>query len=388
MPDINTRVREAKEKVVNLQYQLSQVQKANADQSLHGTAASGNYGLQETRPGKCRRTLKGHFGKINAMHWGGDSRELVSASQDGLLLVWNAQTTNKLQSITLKSCYVMSCGIEQSRGNLVASGGLDNMCTIYRRDNPQATPWELASHEGFLSCCRFISESQIVTASGDSTCLLWDIQSMKPIQSMAEHTKDCVWVSLQPNSAAGGGEGGGTGVPAETNIFASCSIDQTVKIWDLRTPTKSVMTFDGFFSADVNGVEWMPSDTNCLAACSQNNKIQVLDMRACNSLASFSYAEPGSPGNDGGDGVEIDGADMDDVSNGFTSIAWSRSGRLVFCGHTNGSVIGFDVLKSTEDSLPVYNIQAHEEHISGLGMAPNGDALCSGSWDCTLKVWA
>ncbi len=45
---------------------------------------------------KPRRTLKGHLAKIYAMHWGNDKRHLVSASQDGKLIVWDAYTTNKV----------------------------------------------------------------------------------------------------------------------------------------------------------------------------------------------------------------------------------------------------------------------------------------------------
>lgn len=36
---------------------------------------------------KQRRILKGHFGKIYALNWSSDSRHLVSASQDGKLIV-------------------------------------------------------------------------------------------------------------------------------------------------------------------------------------------------------------------------------------------------------------------------------------------------------------
>jgi guanine nucleotide-binding protein G(I)/G(S)/G(T) subunit beta-1 len=39
---------------------------------------------------KPRRLLKGHFGKVYAMHWSGNNTELVSASQDGKLIVWDA----------------------------------------------------------------------------------------------------------------------------------------------------------------------------------------------------------------------------------------------------------------------------------------------------------
>jgi WD40 repeat protein len=50
---------------------------------------------------RTRRTLRGHLAKIYAMHWGSDSRNLVSASQDGKLIVWDSHTTNKVSSIHL-----------------------------------------------------------------------------------------------------------------------------------------------------------------------------------------------------------------------------------------------------------------------------------------------
>ena len=34
--------------------------------------------------------------KIYAMHWASDSRNLVSASQDGKLIVWDSYSTNKV----------------------------------------------------------------------------------------------------------------------------------------------------------------------------------------------------------------------------------------------------------------------------------------------------
>ena len=49
-----------------------------------------------------RRTLRGHLAKIYAMHWAADSRNLVSASQDGKLLVWDSYTSNKTYAIPLR----------------------------------------------------------------------------------------------------------------------------------------------------------------------------------------------------------------------------------------------------------------------------------------------
>ena len=44
---------------------------------------------------------------------GGQSRELVSASQDGKLIVWNGMSTNKVQAIPLRS--LLQLIIQQQR---------------------------------------------------------------------------------------------------------------------------------------------------------------------------------------------------------------------------------------------------------------------------------
>lgn len=68
--------------------------KAVCDTSLvQATASLEPIGRVQMRT---RRTLRGHLAKIYAMHWGSDSRNLVSASQDGKLIVWDSHTTNKV----------------------------------------------------------------------------------------------------------------------------------------------------------------------------------------------------------------------------------------------------------------------------------------------------
>jgi len=56
-------------------------------------------------------------------------RNLVSASQDGKLIVWDGYTTNKVHAIPLRSSWVMTCAYAPS-GNYVACGGLDNICSV------------------------------------------------------------------------------------------------------------------------------------------------------------------------------------------------------------------------------------------------------------------
>lgn len=281
----------------------------------------------------------------------------MSAGQDGYLLLWNAITANKTQSISLKSSYVMSVGMEQTNGNMVACGGLDNLCTIYRLDKPHIA-MEMASHDGFLSCCRFLSEQQILTSSGDSTCLRWDIASGRVLDTFDEHTADAMFLSVRPN---------------DPNVFLSCSVDKTIKVWDIRSSGKdgSVQTLTGH-EGDVNCVDFMPSDGNAFGTCSEDGTARVWDMRSYQEVARFGQ-------------LMVPDLTMPDME-GFTSVSFSKSGRILFCGHTDSFVHAFDVL--SDRSLPAFSLPAHDSNVSCLGVAPNGDGLCTGSWDNCLKIWA
>lgn len=141
-----------------------------------------------------RRFLRGHLAKIYAMHWATDRRHLVSASQDGKLIVWDAYTTNKVHAIPLRSSWVMTCAYSPT-GNFVACGGLDNICSIYNLRRSEGNgrvggARELSAHSGYLSCCRFLNDRQIITSSGDMTCMLWDIEAGVRVMEFNDHTGD------------------------------------------------------------------------------------------------------------------------------------------------------------------------------------------------------
>ena len=118
-----------------LKEELKSLREAKAD--LDGVIAEPN----DAKPTiKNRRVLKGHFAKIYAMHWadceGDAGKQLVSASQDGKLIVWNAASTNKVHAIPLRSSWVMTCAFSPT-AQKVACGGLDNICSIYNLNSKE-----------------------------------------------------------------------------------------------------------------------------------------------------------------------------------------------------------------------------------------------------------
>jgi guanine nucleotide-binding protein G(I)/G(S)/G(T) subunit beta-1 len=262
---------------------------------------------------KPRRNLKGHLAKIYAMHWSTDRRHLVSASQDGKLIIWDAYTTNKVHAIPLRSSWVMTCAYAPS-GNYVACGGLDNICSIYNlstREGPTRVARELSGHSGYLSCCRFVNDRKIITSSGDMTCMMWDIETGSKVTEFADHLGDVMSISINPTNA---------------NIFVSGACDAFAKLWDVRTG-KAVQTFAGHES-DINAIQFFP-DGNAFGTGSDDASCRLFDIRADRELMSYQVSIPGTPRR----GAFLTVPQNEQVLCGITSVAFSVSGRLLFAGY-------------------------------------------------------
>lgn len=352
MADLASRIETAKAEVEQLKTEITSVRDSKKDEVM-ADVSSGKGPLKEIRKTpstKLRRTLKGHFGKVYAMHWAGDSQNLVSASQDGKLIIWNAFTTNKLHAIPLRSSWVMTCAFEQSKGNLVACGGLDNLCSIFQLQQAQQAraAKELAAHDGYLSCCRFIDEGHIATSSGDSSCIYWDVESGEVINTLSEHGGDVMSIAISPSNQ---------------NVLVSGSVDATAKVWDIRSG-KCVQTHVGHES-DINSVSFFP-DGNAFGTGSDDSTCRAFDMRSYGEINCFGH---------------------ENILCGITSVAFSKSGRLLFAGYDDFNTYAWDTLSDGESNCFQFQ-QPHDNRVSCLGVNPNGDALCTGSWDTFLKIWA
>ncbi|XP_071841091.1 guanine nucleotide-binding protein subunit beta isoform X1 [Apostichopus japonicus] len=294
---------------------------------------------------RTRRTLRGHLAKIYAMHWGSDSRNLVSASQDGKLIVWDSYTTNKVHAIPLRSSWVMTCAYAPS-GSFVACGGLDNICSIYSlktREGNVRVSRELPGHTGYLSCCRFIDDNQIVTSSGDMSCGLWDIETGQQTTAFTGHTGDVMSLSLSPDN----------------RTFVSGACDASAKLWDIRDGMCK-QTFTGHES-DINAVTFFPNGL-AFATGSDDATCRLFDIRADQELIMYSH---------------------DNIICGITSVAFSRSGRLLLAGYDDFNCNVWDSLKGDRAGV----LAGHDNRVSCLGVTEDGMAVSTGSWDSFLKIW-
>ncbi|KTG36382.1 hypothetical protein cypCar_00013691 [Cyprinus carpio] len=259
-----------------LKNQIRDARKACADATLSQiTANIDPVGRIQMRT---RRTLRGHLAKIYAMHWGTDSRLLVSASQDGKLIIWDSYTTNKVQAIPLRS--------------------------------PGA---------------------------------LWDIETGQQTTTFAGHTGDVMSLSLAP----------------DTRLFVSGACDASAKLWDVREGMCR-QTFTGHES-DINAICFFPNG-NAFATGSDDATCRLFDLRADQELMVYSH---------------------DNIICGITSVAFSKSGRLLLAGYDDFNCNVWDTLKADRAGV----LAGHDNRVSCLGVTDDGMAVATGSWDSFLKIW-
>lgn len=315
----------------------------------------------------CCRILQGHTGKVYDLDWTPEKNRIVSASQDGRLIVWNALTSQKTHTIKLPCAWVMTCAFAPD-GQSVACGGLDSACSIFDlnsqldRDGNAPPSRILTGHKGYVSSCQYVPDqgNNLITGSADQTCGLWDVTTGQRISVFggefpSGHTADVLSVSINSSNS---------------NMFVSGSCDTTARLWDARIASRAVRTYYGH-EGDVNTVKFFP-DGQRFGTGSDDGACRLFDMRTGHQLQVYSQ-QNGHNNND---------------THTVTSIAFSISGRLLFAGYSNGDCYVWDTLMA-EAVLNLGSLQnSHEGRISCLGLSADGSALCTGSWDKNLKIWA
>ncbi|XP_061670810.1 guanine nucleotide-binding protein subunit beta-5b [Syngnathoides biaculeatus] len=300
---------------------------------------------------KTRRVLKGHNNKVLCMDWCKDKRRMVSSSQDGKVIVWDAFTLNKEHAMSLPCTWAMACAYAPS-GCAVACGGLDNKCCVFPlsldpQENPMTKKKLVAMHTNYVSSCTFTnSDMQLLTSSGDGTCALWDVESGQLLQSFHGHTADVLSLDLAPSETG--------------NTFVSGGCDKKANVWDMRSG-QNIQSFENHQS-DINCVKYYPSG-DAFASASDDATCRFYDLRADREVAIYQ---------------------KESVIFGASTVDFSLSGRLLFAGYNDYTINVWDVLKGNRIST----MYGHENRVSRVRLSPDGTALCSASWDATLRIWA
>ncbi|KAM9071923.1 guanine nucleotide-binding protein G(I)/G(S)/G(T) subunit beta-3 isoform 3-T3 [Megaptera novaeangliae] len=159
--------------------------------------------------------------------------------------------------------------------------------------------------QGYLSCCRFLDDNNIVTSSGDTTCALWDIETGQQKTVFVGHTGDCMSLAVSP----------------DFKLFISGACDASAKLWDVREGTCR-QTFTGHES-DINAICFFPNG-EAICTGSDDASCRLFDLRADQELTTYFH---------------------ESIVCGITSVAFSLSGRLLFAGYDDFNCNVWDSMK-------------------------------------------
>jgi guanine nucleotide-binding protein G(I)/G(S)/G(T) subunit beta-1 len=169
--------------------------------------------------------------------------ELLSAGQDGNLILWNAFTGKMRKMVVLESQWALTCAIS-STGAFAAAGGMSNYVSVFdlKSDEGSATEGvieettdcQMTGHDSAVFHTAFVPSAtvgadnggKLLSSSGDGTLKLWDTEAKKDLQTFAGHQADVSSFEF-----------------FTPDTFASISTDATVKIWDARQPATATKTY-------------------------------------------------------------------------------------------------------------------------------------------------
>ena len=248
--------------------------------------------------------LNGHSNFVEDCCYSADSSRIVSCSGDTTVLLWDAQTGQKIQTIGKHEAEVWSCNLS-SFGIYICSASSDRTVRIW----DQRAQGEIATFKGHTKTvwsCTFDpswSSWKLASASSDRKVKIWNWKTLSVEQSIENHQNNVENVSFSKNGQSLVTCGRDRTVQIlenyldnstrklkiltkhkkrvnycsflgmEDELVLSCCDDKTVKLWD-RTTLKNVRTFVGHLN-NVWSCDTRPfAGKTILVSCSSDKTVR------------------------------------------------------------------------------------------------------------------
>ena len=174
----------------------------------------GKLRLWDRAAGSLVRTFEGHTGQVTACAFSPDGETILSASADRTLRLWDRATGQLLQTLEGHTGAVTACAFSPD-GTEALSGSQDFTLRLWDVATGRALR-KLDAHGLWIRACAFSPDGRdLLSASDDKTLKLWDRASGKLIRTFAGHTLGVTACAFSPDG----------------EVVLSASQDRTIRLW-------------------------------------------------------------------------------------------------------------------------------------------------------------
>lgn len=297
----------------------------------------------DVQTGAMIRRLEGHTDVVRSVVFSADGSQVLSGSTDKTLILWDVQTGEAIRRFEGDSA-VYDVALSKT-GFTALSGGPDGVITLWNAQSGDALIRFGAEGNGHTSEVWSIAytpdEQGFVSASDDSSLILWSFETAQPVRRYVGHSSRVTSVSIRPDGKA----------------MASGSEDNAIIIWDMATGGIT-QRFSGHTSL-VYGVTYSPDGEHLLSA-SWDDTLRLWDLENGAQIGRF-----------------------DGQSGEVLSVAYSPDGSQAVSATSGGNLIVWDVTSGAE----IRRLEGHSGAVNTVDFSPDGKRILSGSDDDSLMVW-
>ena len=201
---------------------------------------------------------------------------------------------------------------------------------------------DLVGHSAGVTACAVTADGRhVVSASGDRTLKVWDLESGRALATLEDHTdgvKACA-------------------VTADGRRVISASADWTLKVWDLQSG-RALATLEGH--AGIVRACAVTADGRCVVSASDDRTLKVWDLESGRTLAT-----------------------LEGHTDRVMACAVTMDGRCMVSASSDGTLKVWDL----ERRRALATLKGHADTVRACAVTPEGRRVVSASEDRTLKVW-